>query len=54
MPHFLGPVYEFEMAWAKRGICKTAKIQNKELFAVVTKMQLNSDYVFLKTIFKHT
>ena len=54
MSHFLGPVYNFEMAWVKRGICKTTKIQSKELLAIMTKMHLNSDYVFLKTISKHT
>ena len=54
MPHFLGPVYDFEMAWVKPGICKTTKTENKEQLAIVTKMHLNGDCVFLKTISKHT
>ena len=54
MPHLFGPVYKFVMAWLKHGICKIPKIQNEELLAIVIKMHLNSDYVFLKTISKRT
>ena len=36
MLHLLGPVYKFEMTLVKRGICKTTKIQNEEILAIVT------------------